>query len=297
MRHNPAMRLLLDPQLDPATETGWRRKWFDIICRHETRSSRNFDLILIVMILVSVLVIMFDSVAGFHARHSGWLYVLEWCFTLLFTAEYVIRLLVIRRPLRYALSVWGIIDLVSILPTYLSVFLPGSQSLLVVRVLRILRLFRILKLTHYVEESGQLIGALWRSRRKIFVFICTVLTLVVVFGALMYVVEGPSHGFTNIPNSMYWAVVTMATVGYGDIAPQTSVGRVISSLLILIGYSIIAVPTGIYTAELAGNLIAASRQSGPGHDRRGCTECGLEGHQPDADFCRQCGHRLPVSVD
>ena len=171
-------RLFSDPQLNPATEDGWRRRWFDIIYRHDTPPSRNFDLVLVLAILASVIVIMLDSVQSFHARHAGVLYALEWAFTLLFTAEYALRLATVRRPLRYAVSIWGIIDLLSILPTYLSVLVPGAQSLLVVRILRILRLFRILKLTQYVEESGQLVGALWRSRRKIFVFVCAVLTLV-----------------------------------------------------------------------------------------------------------------------
>lgn len=289
------MRLLFDPQLNPATETGWRRTWFDIIYRHDTPPSRNFDLVLIGLIVASVLVVMADSAPTFQAMHSAWLYPLEWAFTLLFTLEYVVRLMVVRRPLRYALSLWGIIDLLSILPTYLSVLLPGSQSLLVVRVLRMLRLFRILKLTQYVEEGGVLAGALWRSRRKIFVFISALITVVVIFAALMYVVEGPEHGFTSIPTSMYWAVVTMATVGYGDIAPQTGVGRLIASVLILIGYSVIAVPTGIYTAELASSLREAAHETS--HlDRRGCPECALEGHDPDAKFCRGCGHSLPAPM-
>jgi voltage-gated potassium channel len=289
------MRLLLAPQLNPATDTGWRRRWFDIIHRHDTRPSRNFDLLLIGLILASVLVIMGDSVPRFHARWSAWLYGLEWLFTVLFTIEYGLRLAVVRRPWRYALSTWGLIDLLSILPTYLSLLLPGSQSLLVVRILRILRLFRILKLTQYVEEGGVLMGALWRSRRKIFVFICAVLTVVVIFGALMYVIEGPEHGFTSIPTGMYWAIVTMATVGFGDIAPGTPLGRFVASVLILIGYSIIAVPTGIYTAELASSLREASHERA--HlDRRGCPECALEGHDPDALFCRNCGHPLPAPM-
>ncbi|GAB3341816.1 ion transporter [Marilutibacter aestuarii] len=285
------MRLLFTPQLNPATETGWRRRWFDIIYRHDTPPSRNFDLLLIFAILTSVLVIMFDSVPHIHARHAKAMYLVEWAFTLLFTAEYVLRLVVVRRPLRYALSVWGIIDLLSILPTYLSLLLPGSQSLLVVRILRILRLFRILKLTQYVEEGGVLVKALWRSRRKIFVFICAILTVVVIFGALMYVIEGPEHGFASIPTGMYWAIVTMSTVGYGDISPETVTGRFIASILILIGYSVIAVPTGIYTAELASSLREATRSSDH-HDSRGCPECGLEGHDPDALHCRHCGTPL-----
>jgi len=286
------MSALMEPHLQPASETGWRRRWFDIVFRHDTRRSRNFDLWLIVAIVVSVLVIMFDSVARIHARFAGPLYLLEWGFTLLFTAEYALRLAVLRNPWRYAFSLWGLVDMASILPTYLSLVLPGSQSLLALRILRMLRLFRILKLTHYVEEGGVLMGALWRSRRKIFVFVCAVLTITVIFGALMYVVEGPEHGFASIPTSMYWAVVTMATVGFGDIAPQTTLGRFLTSLLILIGYSIIAVPTGIYTAELASSLREASGDTSR-LDRRGCRQCGLEGHDPAAHFCRHCGTALP----
>ncbi|GAB3753471.1 ion transporter [Lysobacter olei] len=288
------MRLLNAAPLEPAAETGWRRTWFDIIHRHDTPPSRNFDLVLIGLIVTSVLVVIADSEATFHARHAAWLYVLEWAFTLLFTMEYVVRLMVVRRPLRYALSLWGIIDLLSILPTYLSMLVPGSQSLLVVRILRMLRLFRILRLTHYVEEGGVLLGALWRSRRKIFVFLSAILTVVVVFAAMMYVVEGPANGFTSIPASMYWAVVTMATVGYGDIAPQTGVGRFLASLLILIGYSVIAVPTGIYTAELTSGLREAAGE--PGRDRRGCPHCGLTGDEPAAGFCRGCGKALPPAA-
>jgi voltage-gated potassium channel len=166
----------------------------------------------VVAIIASVAVIMLDSVQDIHQRYARWFYVVEWAFTVVFTAEYVLRLTVVRRPLRYAMSIWGVIDLLSILPSYLSLLIPGAQSLLVVRVLRILRLFRILKLTQYVEESGVLMSALWRSRRKVLVFVSTVLTLVVIFGALMYLVEGPEHGFTSIPTSMYWAIVTLATV-------------------------------------------------------------------------------------
>ncbi len=289
------MRLLFDPQLNPARDTGWRRTWFDIIYRHDTPPSRNFDLLLMAIILASVLVVMADSDARFHARHSDWLYPLEWIFTGLFTLEYAMRLVVVKRPLRYALSAWGIIDLLSILPTYLSVLVPGGQSLLVVRVLRMLRLFRILKLSHYVEESGLLMGALWRSRRKLLVFLSGVMTVVVIFAALMYLIEGPDHGFDSIPTSMYWAITTMTTVGYGDIVPQTAFGRFTTSVLVLIGYGVIAVPTGIYTAELAGGLRELSHGAGP-TDRRGCPHCALEGHDPAAMFCRRCGHALPVPM-
>lgn len=290
------MRMLLAPQLNPATESGWRRRWFDIIFRHDTSASRNFDLLLIVAIFFSVVVIMLDSDPWLHVDYARALYMIEWGFTLLFTAEYAMRLLVVRRPLRYAFSAWGIIDLLSILPTYLSLLFPGSQALQVVRILRLLRLFRILKLTQYVEESGVLVAALWRSRRKIFLFLSVVLIIAVIFGALMYVVEGPSHGFSTIPTGMYWAIVTMGTVGYGDFTPQTPTGRFIASVLILIGYSIIAVPTGIYTAELANSMRDAASGT-RGHDSRGCPECGLEGHDADARHCRRCGNPLPATMN
>ena len=290
------MRLLLKPQLNPASDTGWRRRWFDIIYRHDTPPARNFDLLLILTIIASVAVIMLDSDPWLHIDHATALYRLEWGFTLLFTVEYVLRLLVVRRPLRYALSMWGVIDLLSILPTYLSFFFPGTQALLVVRILRVLRVFWILKLTRYVEEGSVLTGALWRSRRKIFLFVSVVVTIALIFGALMYVIEGPQYGFSTIPTGMYWAIVTMATVGFGDLAPQTGLGRLITSILILIGYSIIAVPTGIYTAELASSMRRDMNQIRERHDNRGCPDCGLEGHEPKSRFCRHCGGPLPDAM-
>lgn len=288
------MRLLLDPQLEPAADSGWRRRWFEIIYRHDIPVARNFDLLLILAIVTSVVVVMLDSVPRIHARQGLALYVIEWFFTALFSIEYAMRLAVVRRPLRYAFSLWGLIDLLAILPTYLSLLLPGSQSLIAVRVLRVLRVFRILRLTQYVDEGGILLTALWRSRRKILVFISAVLTITVTFGALMYVVEGPDNGFSTIPTSMYWAIVTMATVGFGDIAPQTPLGRLITSILILIGYGIIAVPTGIYTAELMSSMReSAARQDA--RSPRGCEQCGLQGHPADALYCRRCGHRLAAA--
>jgi voltage-gated potassium channel len=290
--HPARMRPFMAPQLNPARDSGWRRRWFDIIHRHDTPASRNFDLLLVAAILASIGVVMLDSVGRIHHRHADLFYAIEWGFTLLFTAEYALRLLVVRRPLRYMVSIWGVIDLLAILPTYLSLFIPGAQSLLVVRVLRILRLFRILKLTRYVEEGGVLLQALWRSRRKILMFLFAVLTIDIIAGALMYLVEGPRNGFVSIPAGVYWAVVTMATVGFGDIVPHTTAGRFVTTLLVLIGYSIIAVPTGIYTAELATSLRRSDDQA-HNFDLRGCPECGLEGHSRDARYCRRCGHALP----
>jgi len=288
----PGMRPFFAPPLTPATDSGWRRHWFDLIYRRDSRPSRSFDLLLVYAIIASVLVVMLDSVQHIHVAWANWFYVVEWGFTLLFTAEYVLRLLVLRQPLRYAFSIWGVIDLLAILPTYLSFFVPGAQSLLVVRALRILRVFRILKLTRYIEESGVLLTSLWRSRRKILLFLSMVVTIAIVAGSLMYVVEGPTHGFSNIPSSMYWAVVTMATVGFGDIVPQTTLGRFVTSVLILIGYSIIAVPTGIYTAELASNMRQAEAERRQ-HHRRECPRCGHDEHEPNARYCNRCAEPLP----
>ena len=278
----------------PATESGWRRRWFDIIFGHTPGAPRRFDLLLIGAILVSVLVVLLDSVASIHARWFMWLLALEWVFTIFFTIEYVVRLCVVKRPWGYARSSWGVIDLLSILPTYVSLLLPGGQALMVVRILRILRVFRILKLTQYLAEGNLLVTAMMRSRRKIFLFVSALMTIIVIFAALMYLIEGPEHGFTSIPTSMYWAVVTMATVGYGDISPQTPLGRVVTSVLILIGYSIIAVPTGIYTAELADTLRESS--STTMKDARQCPQCRVVGHDPEANFCRHCANALPVDV-
>lgn len=279
-------RALFEKDHHPAVVTGARYRWYRRVFHHDAPDERNFDLWLIAAILASVAVVILDSVPMVQTRWHGALYVAEWFFTLLFTAEYALRLWVVRKPLRYARSFYGVIDLLAILPTFLSLLFPASASLTVIRALRLLRIFRVLKLVEYSSEAGVLIEALLRSRRKIFVFIATLLTIVVIFGALMYVVEGPERGFTSIPTGMYWAVVTVATVGFGDIAPTTSFGRFITSVLIVIGYSIIAVPTGIYTAELARSLQPKRR-----HVR--CLECALPDHESDAWHCRKCGRSLP----
>lgn len=276
----------LEPDFLPRKHDGWQARLFNIIFHHEQGASRNFDIALIVAILLSVTVIILDSEAELHERFGFAFYVLEWAFTLLFTVEYVLRLYLVRRPLRYAKSFFGVIDLLSILPTYLSLLFVGSQYLLIVRVLRVLRVFRILKLVEYSSEAGVLIGALLRSRRKIMVFIYAVLVVVLIFGAVMYLVEGQDAGFTSIPIGMYWAIVTMATVGFGDIVPITPIGRFLTSILVLIGYSIIAVPTGIYTAELASTLRPKRRSVR-------CQECGLIDHEADSWHCRRCGRGLP----
>jgi len=233
--------------------------------------------------------VMADSVQAMHLAYGPLLTVMEWVLTLLFTAEYVARLLCVRRPLQYALSFYGLIDLLAVLPTYLALFVPGLHALVDVRVLRLLRMFRVFKLAAYVAEYQSLARALAASGRKILVFLSVVLMLVLVMGTVMYVVEGPDNGFTSIPTSVYWAISTVTTVGFGDITPKTDLGRLISSFMMLLGWGILAVPTGIVTAEMA-----AQRRAEPGQvTTRTCHECLSEGHAAEASFCFHCGARLP----
>lgn len=273
--------------LQPASRNGLRHRMYRLMFHHESHDERNFDLALILVILASVLVVLLDSEPDIKARWHYQLYVAEWVFTLLFALEYAVRLWVVREPLRYARSFLGVVDLLAILPTFLSLLFPASASLTVIRILRLLRIFRVLKLVKYSDEAGLLTHALIRSRRKILIFVMTLLTIAVIFGALMYVVEGPEHGFSSIPTGMYWAVVTMATVGYGDLSPATGLGRLLTSALIIIGYSIIVVPTGIYTAELARTVRSRGRV------QVRCPQCSLGEHDEDAWFCRKCGEALP----
>jgi voltage-gated potassium channel len=272
---------------------GWRRRLYTTIFEADTLAGRRFDVALLIVIVASVLVVILDSVASIHAR-LAWLFLgLEWLFTIAFTAEYVVRLLCVRRPLRYVFSVFGLIDLLAILPTYLAIFLPGVHYLLDVRLLRLLRVFRVLKIPLYSDEAHVLLKALTHARRKIFVFLGAVCILVVILGTLMHVVEGPAHGFTSIPVSMYWAVVTLTTTGYGDVTPQTALGQFITALTILLGYGIIALPTGIVGAEL---VVTMMRRNEP--TTRTCEHCLTEGHDADATFCKHCGDRLaPYETD
>ncbi|MGZ9031101.1 MAG: ion transporter [Burkholderiaceae bacterium] len=264
---------------------GWRRRWFIIIFESDTRTGRLFDVGLLVVIVASVLVVMLDSVHTVGGRYGTVFDVLEWGFTLAFTAEYVARLLCVNHPLRYARSFFGIIDLVSVLPTYLAFFFPELHALIDVRVLRLLRTFRVLKLVAYVSEYKYLAAALSDSRRKILVFLAAVMLIQVTMSTLMYVVEGPENGFTSIPTSIYWGITAMTTVGFGDIVPKTDLGRAIASVMMLIGWSILAVPTGIVTAEM-------TRRSGGAPARR-CPACSAAHHLPTARFCHGCGKELP----
>ena len=268
-----------------AGEGAARRRVFEIIFMSDTRSGRIFDLLLILVIFASVIVVMLDSVASIRRTHEQLLDYIEWAFTLLFTIEYLARLWCVRRPRVYARGFFGIVDLLSVLPMYLEFLFAGSGNLLVIRILRLLRLFRILKLSRYVGASDTLIRALRQSRRKIMVFLFAVLTLVIVFGSLMYLIEGPEHGYTSIPRGVYWAIVTLTTVGYGDITPGTPVGQTISAMVMVLGYGIIAVPTGIYAAELRDIAI---------HSRSHivCPECAKSGHEDNAKFCNKCGANL-----
>jgi voltage-gated potassium channel len=275
------------PENNPAgtsRRSAWRDRLEQIIFGVDTRAGRAFDLVLLFLIFLSVTVVLLESVPGLRRDHARTLRSAEWVFTALFTVEYVLRLICTKQPRGYALSFLGIIDLLAVIPAYLSLISSGTQSLAVVRAMRLLRAFRILKLTHYVGEARTLLRALHASRPKITVFLVTVLIVVVIVGALMYLIEGEEGGFTSIPISMYWAIVTLTTVGYGDLAPRTVPGRMLASLLMILGYGIIAVPTGIVSAE----LVRASADAGG----RGCPDCGADVHDTDARHCKHCGGQL-----
>lgn len=264
----------------------WRESLNTIIFGSETRKGKTFDLVLIACILFSVLVVMLESVDSIAKRYTQPLFIAEWIFTGLFTIEYGLRLISVRRPWLYVKSFFGVVDLLAILPSYLILVIPGGQGLLAIRILRLLRIFRIFKLSGYLSEAQIMLAALSKSARKITVFLYSILMLVVVFGTLMYVVENSESGFTSIPVSIYWAVVTLTTVGYGDISPQTPFGQFLASLIMIMGYGIIAVPTGIYSAE----LIKSYTQEKIRNDA--CPDCGETGHDFDAEFCKYCGHQL-----
>lgn len=261
-----------------------RERWRVIIFEADTPAGRVFDVVLIIAIMLSVLAAMLASVRSVEAQWGGLLHGLEWGFTILFTIEYAMRLWTVNSPWRYARSFFGIVDLAAILPTYLSLFLPGAEYLIVIRALRVLRVFRVLKLAQHVREGQVILAALRSSRNKIFVFLLAILILVTILGSLVYLVEGEEHGFTSVPISIYWAVVTLTTVGYGDLSPQTPLGQFLASIVMIIGYGIIAVPTGIVTAELSRSYRSTST--------RACPDCGAEGHLDDARFCFRCGAEL-----
>ena len=271
----------------------WRHTLYAVIYQANTPAGRGFDIALIICILASVLTIVLDSVAEISQQHGELLFATEWVFTAIFTAEYILRIFCIPRPFKYVFSFYGVIDLLAILPSYFSLFMPGSQYLLVIRILRVLRIFRILKLVRFINQSNLLVNALLASRLKITIFMFAIITLLVIFGSAMYLIEGPENGFTNIPVSIYWSVVTLTTVGFGDITPKTDLGRGIAAIVMVIGYSIIAVPTGIFTAELSQVMKRQKARA----DKRICTKCRKSGHEPDANYCRICGEELTHLVE
>jgi voltage-gated potassium channel len=263
---------------------GWRLRIHEIVFESETPAGRAFDVTVISLILLSVAAVVLESVRGIREVFGPELLLVEWTFTALFTFEYLLRLIAVKRPFRYALSFYGLVDLLAILPTYLSLFIPGTHYFLAVRILRLMRIFRILKLSEYTSEARIITSALSASRKKIFVFLVAILTIVTVVGSLMYVVEGEEHGFVDIPTSIYWAIVTMTTVGYGDLSPKTGLGKFLASIVMILGYGIIAVPTGIVTAELT--------RAGRPQSSQVCPECHAEPHDIDALHCKYCGTKL-----
>jgi voltage-gated potassium channel len=272
---------------DKSHLSGWRKRMFEVIFEADTRAGKIFDVVLIVCIAVSVAGAMLATVDDIHNKHKSLLKGMEIFFTALFTVEYVLRLICVGRPVRYATSFFGVVDLVAILPTYLSFIFPVTSSLRIIRLLRVLRIFRVLKLSQCVGEANHLMNALAASRRKIFVFLFAVMIMVVMIGSLMYVVEGEvvETGFTSIPKSIYWAVVTLTTVGYGDISPQTPLGQFLAAMVMVMGYSIIAVPTGIVTSEM-------TKEACKGVTTQACPRCLQEGHDKDANHCKFCGSGL-----
>ena len=265
--------------------SGLRLRLRRIMFESETPEGRRFALVLIFTIILSVLTVMLDSVDAVRNDHGDLLDVLEWFFTLIFTIEYFLRLVCSARPLRYATSFFGIVDLFAIIPTYISLLLPGSQYLVVIRILRVLRVFRVLKLVQYLDAARMMVRAIRSSYRKVAIFAVTVMTAVVILGSLMYVIETPENGFTSIPRSIYWAIVTITTVGYGDISPKTAPGQMLATIVMLLGYSIIAVPSGILSVEISQAMRIRSAA-------RICSGCNAEARDPDANYCQYCGTEL-----
>jgi len=263
----------------------WRRKLHEVIFEADTFGGKAFDVALLWAIVISIVAVMLESVQSIEARYGMELRGVEWFFTVLFSIEYMARIVSVGRPVKYMFSFLGIVDLLAVIPTYLSIFFAGSQYFLVIRAIRLLRVFRIFKLARFLGEADVLMRALRASRFKITVFLGAVLSIVVIMGTVMYLVEGSENGFTSIPRSIYWAIVTLTTVGYGDIAPKTIIGQALASVIMIMGYAIIAVPTGIVTVEL-------SQAGRAGITAQACPQCASEGHDSDAHFCKYCGARL-----
>jgi voltage-gated potassium channel len=266
----------------------WKNRLNRIIFGTDTFEGKMFDVVLMIIIVLSVLVVFLDSIHSVHQSYGRILLYLEWFFTIVFTIEYILRIISLKKPFKYIFNFYGVIDLLSFLPTYLSLFIAGGQLLIVIRVFRLLRIFRVFKLGRYLGASSHLYIAIRNSRHKITVFLWFVLIIVTIMGAVMYLIEGPENGFANIPDSIYWAIVTLTTVGYGDISPQTGLGKAIASIIMIIGYGIIAVPTGIFTAEMTKSRLISAKS---------CQYCLNTQNDPDAGFCKICGKPLVKDTD
>ncbi len=273
----------------PNLSRNWKKKIHEVIYGTHTPAGKLFDIILLIVIVYSIIIVMLESVPWIDENYHNFLNISEWIVTILFTLEYILRIISIRRPKTYIFSFFGIVDLLSTLPKYLSILFVGSQYLTAFRALRLLRVFRILKLARFVGASNNLARALSSSRTKILVFVFFIIVISVLLGTVMYIIEGPEHGFNSIPHSVYWTIVTLTTVGYGDISPQTPLGQFLASLIMIIGYGIIAVPTGIVSAEYTSEM--NKRNTGTDNGRA-CRTCGTEVLRKDADFCRICGTKL-----
>ena len=271
----------------PKEEQGWKFKLHEIIYGTHTPAGKLFDIALLVVILYSVIIVMLESIPRFDVKYHTYLDISEWVVTILFTIEYILRIICIKKPKKYIFSFFGVIDFLSTIPKYLSFIVGGSQYFTAFRALRLLRVFRILKLVRYIGESNNLLRALKASKTKIFVFVFFVLIVSVLLGTIMYLVEGPEHGFNSIPHSVYWTIVTLTTVGYGDISPETGLGQLIATFIMIVGYGIIAVPTGIVSAEYVTDKKRRKKDK-----QKNCPECSTNILREDAQYCRVCGFRL-----
>ncbi|QXP58252.1 ion transporter [Olleya sp. HaHaR_3_96] len=277
---------------------GWKDKLHEIIYEADTPAGKFFDVVLLILILASILLVMLESVNYIDAKYHKALYVGEWIITVFFSIEYILRIITVRKPFKYIFSFYGILDLLSTIPMYISFVFAGSHALVTLRALRLLRVFRILKLARYLGASNQLKDSIIASRVKIFVFLFAVLISSVIFGTIMYLVEGEDNGFTNIPKSVYWCIVTLTTVGFGDIAPQTALGQFITTIIMILGYGIIAVPTGIVSAEYSRSMKKSDDektgipQKNLNLNTQRCSNCHEEYHDDDARFCKVCGNNL-----
>lgn len=266
-----------------------REKLYEIIFEADTKKGKIFDIVLIILIAVSILLVMLDSMESVSSLYHKQMVIAEWIVTIIFTIEYALRIYIVKKPQEYIFSMYGIIDLLAILPTYAGLVVVGGQSLMVIRAIRLLRVFRILKLGRYTRAGRFLMLAMYKSREKIFIFLFFILTIVIIFGTIMYMLEGEQNGFTSIPTSIYWAIVTLTTVGYGDISPATGIGQFLASIIMILGYAIIAVPTGIVTSEML--------HMKPSTNSQVCSNCLYGQHDDDALFCKKCGNSLDIHKD